>query len=186
MSSNPQTKTSWFFKSTVNNPEEQSTKNAKILRSQKLINFRSRQPFKIVDMNSQQSESDRNRADSSKQASKLDELRRQLLTSKCFKYVLAFLPKLKTIQLQALCRYFYAVQIPRSLHSCQTALQKHRLHLINDDHIIIFDLLDMTKSKRLLRWERGFRFLDQNGRVDRSKITDYSEQRPFECNIWNS
>lgn len=39
---------------------------------------------------------------------------------------------------------------------------------------------------RQLKWEKGFRFHDQDGKVSTSKIQSYSESQPFECHIWNS
>ena len=55
--------------------------------------------------------------------------------------VLNYLDRKQVLALQLLCRYFYDVQIPRCLPSCHIYTPKHRLHLINDAHIIIFDLL---------------------------------------------
>lgn len=102
-------------------------------------------------------------------------MKRQLLTSRCFKFILNFLPNIEVVKWQLLCKYFYEVQIPRSIQSCHVRTVKHRLHLINDDHIILFDLLNLTKTMRKLKWEKAFKFHNQFGKIEPSKIANYSE-----------
>ena len=116
--------------------------------------------------------------------SKLDVLRKQFLISRCFKYVVQALPKNESIRLQGLCRYFYNVQMPRCIQACPSPLFKHRLHLLNDDHIIVFDLLAMTKNKVQCKWEAGFEMIDQCGQA--APVKEFKKNEAYACNLWNS
>lgn len=64
-----------------------------------------------------------------------------------FHYVVIFLHEKEIVRLQLLERYFYDVQIPRLLPTCQVHLAKTRLHFLNQDYIILFEMLNFTKRK---------------------------------------
>lgn len=51
------------------------------------------------------------------------------------------------VRLQLLDRHFYEVQIPRMLQRVPLKLNKTRLHFLNQNYLIIFDLLNYTKFK---------------------------------------
>ncbi|TNV78513.1 hypothetical protein FGO68_gene5881 [Halteria grandinella] len=72
--------------------------------------------------------------------------------SYCFSIVLSFLDQLEELKLQQLSGYFYKVQIPRCLgHQFKINSRRKRLHFLNKDELIIFDLERMTKIKRKIR-----------------------------------
>jgi hypothetical protein len=50
-------------------------------------------------------------------------------------------------RLQLLDRFFYEMQVPRLMKKCAISLEKHRLHFLNQDYIILFDMLNYTKRK---------------------------------------
>jgi len=81
------------------------------------------------------------------QLSGLENASLKLRRSWVFKFIVQFLKQKEVVRLQLLDRYFYEVQIPRLLAKCKVKLEKTRLHFLNQDYIILFDLLDFTKRK---------------------------------------
>lgn len=66
--------------------------------------------------------------------------------------MLAFLGQRKSVELQALSRFFYGVQIPRAMPAIiEIKLRKVRLHLFNHDYVILFNMQQWTKEKRMLK-----------------------------------
>ena len=56
------------------------------------------------------------------------------------------------MRLQALSRFFYDTQIPRALGAViEIKLRKVRLHLFNHDYVILFNMQQWTKEKRMLK-----------------------------------
>ena len=68
-----------------------------------------------------------------------------------FTVVLEFLSPADVIGLQQLSRFFYKVQMPRCQAWMKVACKSTRLHLLNQNYIVVFDLLRWTKSKRLVK-----------------------------------
>jgi len=75
----------------------------------------------------------------------------RVASSMCFMVVLEFLRQVDLIHFQQLSRFFYTVQMPRCLPNMRVASRGTRLHLLNSNYIVTFDLLDWTKSKRLIK-----------------------------------
>lgn len=70
----------------------------------------------------------------------------------CFTKVLSYLANSEAIQLQQVSRYFYSVQMPRCSRSrVKIVASGFRLHLLNQNYIVLFDLLSNTKQKRIIR-----------------------------------
>ena len=74
------------------------------------------------------------------------------ISSMCFTKVLEYLSQSQATQLQVMSRYFYFVQLPR----CQAATIKvassgYRLHLLNQDYIVLFNLLNKSKQMRRIK-----------------------------------
>jgi hypothetical protein len=68
--------------------------------------------------------------------------------------VLGYLGQRQSLQMQQLSRFYYNVQIPRSIGAIiEIKLRKVRLHLFNHDYIILFNMQTWTKEKRMLRNE---------------------------------
>lgn len=71
-----------------------------------------------------------------------------------FSIVLQYLGQRQGLRLQVISRFFYETQIPRSMGSAiEIKLRKVRLHLFNHDYIIMFNMQNWTKEKRMLRNE---------------------------------
>jgi hypothetical protein len=69
-------------------------------------------------------------------------------------FVLSYLGQRQSLYLQQLSRFYYKVQIPRSIGAIiEIKLRKVRLHLFNHDYIILFNMQTWTKEKRMLRNE---------------------------------
>ena len=51
------------------------------------------------------------------------------------------------IRFQTLSRFFYHVQMPRCVNRVLIAPQKRRLHLLNQDYVLLFDFDKLVKSK---------------------------------------
>jgi hypothetical protein len=74
--------------------------------------------------------------------------------SYCMTVVLGYLGQRQSLQMQQLSRFYYNVQIPRSIGAIiEIKLRKVRLHLFNHDYIILFNMQTWTKEKRMLRNE---------------------------------
>ncbi len=66
-------------------------------------------------------------------------------------FVLSYLGQRQSLYLQQLSRFYYKVQIPRSIGAIiEIKLRKVRLHLFNHDYIILFNMQTWTKEKRML------------------------------------
>ena len=57
----------------------------------------------------------------------------------------------ENVRLQGLNRFFYKTQPRCFSRSYPVAIQKRRLHLLNQDYVIIFDFTDMSKHKFIIR-----------------------------------
>lgn len=56
--------------------------------------------------------------------------------------------------MQVLSRFFYDIQIPRAMGPIvDVKLRKVRLHLFNHDYVILFNMQNWTKEKRILKNE---------------------------------
>ena len=76
----------------------------------------------------------------------LNSATQRAVSSMCFTKVLAYLAQPQATQLQQLSRFFYVVQIPRcSQASLKVAYSGYRLHLLNQNYIVLFDLLGRSK-----------------------------------------
>jgi hypothetical protein len=74
--------------------------------------------------------------------------------SYCMTFVLAYLGQRQGLNMQQLSKFYYNVQIPRSIGAIiEIKLRKVRLHLFNHDYIILFNMQSWTKEKRMLRNE---------------------------------
>ena len=69
----------------------------------------------------------------------------------CFTVVLEYLKNTDAILLQQINKFFYQVQMPRCLVKLAIKPQSTRLHLLNQDYIVVFDLLTWQKSKRRVK-----------------------------------
>jgi hypothetical protein len=69
-------------------------------------------------------------------------------------FVLSYLGQRQGLTLQQISRFYYNVQVPRSIGAIiDIKLRKVRLHLFNHDYIILFNMQQWTKEKRMLRNE---------------------------------
>ena len=75
----------------------------------------------------------------------------RLAQSMCFTMVLECLSGRDSIHFQQLSHFFYKVQMPRCQARVKVTPKNTRLHLLNQNYIIIFDLIRMTKQKRLIQ-----------------------------------
>ena len=74
--------------------------------------------------------------------------------SYCMSFVLEYLGQRQSLYMQQLSKFYYKVQIPRSMGAIiEIKLRKVRLHLFNHDYIILFNMQTWTKEKRMLRNE---------------------------------
>ena len=86
---------------------------------------------------------------------RVETIGQRVASSMCFSIVLEYLRQVDSIHLQQLNRYFYHIQLSRCQMTLQVASKAARLHLLNANYIVTFDLLRLTKSKRLIKNE-GF------------------------------
>lgn len=82
-----------------------------------------------------------------KPESRLEIISRKLRKSWIFKMIAQFMTEKEFCRLQLLDKFFYDVQVPRLLKMCQVKLEKSRLHFLNQDYIILFDVMNFTKRK---------------------------------------
>lgn len=68
----------------------------------------------------------------------------------CFTVVLEYLSPTDSIHIQQLSHFFYEVQMPRCMPKIKVTPKETRLHLLNQNYIVTFDMLRMTKEKRLI------------------------------------
>ena len=54
--------------------------------------------------------------------------------------VFSFLSQLEVLQLQVLSKFYYDVQMPRYTGFTEIKVPKTRLHLLNHDYIILFNM----------------------------------------------
>lgn len=79
---------------------------------------------------------------------------KQFSESYCLSFVLGYLGQRQGLRLQGLSRFFYETQIPRALGPViEVKLRKVRLHLFNHDYVILFNMQNWTKEKRMLKNE---------------------------------
>lgn len=96
-----------------------------------------------------------------------------------FKKIAQCLTEKELCRLQLLDKYFYDVQVPRLMKKCTLTLEKSRLHFLNQDYIILFDLLNVTKRKRKVYAEPDIWPLQsQLGPVESESGINY-------LNLWN-
>jgi hypothetical protein len=81
-------------------------------------------------------------------------LYKQFSESYCISFVLGYLGERASLKLQALSHFYYDIQIPRAIGPVvYIKLRKARLHLFNHDYLILFNMQNWTKEKRMLRNE---------------------------------
>ena len=94
---------------------------------------------------------------------------------------MAYLKDLEIQRLQVLDRFFYEVQIPRLLPICHIHRPKTRLHLLNQDYIILFEMLNFTKRKFQVGFNKSmFPLVDQHD----NKLKSASDQIHL-SSMWN-
>jgi hypothetical protein len=74
-------------------------------------------------------------------------VRTQVARSFVLSVIFEFLRQDEILSFQALSHYFYKVQVPRCLNRIQIVLKKRRLHLLNQDYVLLFDFNKLEKSK---------------------------------------
>ena len=76
----------------------------------------------------------------------------KLANSMCVTIICQYLTDEEVTKMQGLSRFFYDTQIPRCTKEVQLkASNPTRLHLLNQNYIVRYDLLRWTKSKRLIK-----------------------------------